>query len=149
MSADPAFTRTSPFAEPAQLLLISDDVDLVASLSRAAYEAGYSMATAPTLSHGWQMLQERRFASIAVDCPDVLGGVARTVAVLKRQAPFSRVGVVVGWWDVNATEVRGAAEFVLYKPLGRRQAVATLRRIQMAPFQAASQRPQRVSTPAR
>ncbi len=149
MTARPAQARTSPLAEPAELLLISTDVDLVASLSRAAYQAGYVMATAPTLNHGWQMLKERRFASIAIDCPDISAGLAETVAILKQKSPASRIGVVMGWWDVNAGNIQGAAEFVLYKPLGRRQAVTTLRRIQMVPFQAVSQHPQRVSTPAR
>ncbi len=148
MTAYPAQARISPLSEPAELLLISTDVDLVASLSRAAYEAGYVMATAPTLSHGWQMLKERRFASIAIDCPDVAAGLAETAAILKQKSPSSRVGVVMGWWDVHAGDI-GAAEFVLYKPLGRRQAVATLRRIQMGPFQAVSQRSQHVSTPTR
>lgn len=134
---------------PAHLLVISADPELVASLGRLAYAANCVVSTAPSLSHGWQMLREQTFTAVAVDCPDVRTGVVEAVGVLKRQAPHTQVGLIIGWWDVNCAEVRGVADFVLYKPLGRRQATTALRRLHPACSTAADQRPEHVSTPAR
>ncbi len=131
-----------------QLLVISSDAELLAGLARSAYQAECVVTTAPTLTHGWQMLKDREFDAIAVDCPDVRSGVRETIAILKAQSS-ARVGLIIGWWDVNAAEMRGLADFVLYKPLGKRQTMATLRRFHTAPFPAAGQRPLRVPTPAR
>lgn len=141
-------TPLKPLPGPPELLVISTDTDLLASLSRAAYEAGHVMSTAPSLAYGWQLMRERLFSAVAVDCPGAGSGLAETVSILKGLAPDTRIGLVMGWWDVNAADVHRLTDFMLYKPLGRRQAVSTLRRINSAPFPAAGQRPHRVSTPA-
>lgn len=150
MDSDPARIPSSAAAGGIpHLLVISSDPELVGSLGRCAYQANCLVSTAPSLSHGWQMLKERTFTAVAIDCPDVRTGVLEAITVLKRQAPHSQVGLIIGWWDVNSAEVRGAADFILYKPLGRRQAATTLRRLHAACTPAADQRPEHVSTPAR
>lgn len=98
-------------------LAVVGDVELGEQLTEAGGRAGFSMLVSHDVSAALDVLRAEPTSVVILDVDSSWGCLSKTFEQIREISPKSTLVLLIGCWDVRATEIPKSCHHFLYKPI--------------------------------